>query len=246
MKRTAWLLAALFAVATVLPGTSQAQSLHGRSPDKAFQLRLGGFFPEGGGALWNDNEERFTLRVEDFDDFVVGFTFVNAFSNDWEIGFNVDFYDEKVLSEEAMFVDEDGFPIFHDTRLEMLPLSVDVRLLPGGRYRMRGRGARVLKPVFYVGGGIGANVWEYEEVGDFVDDVDPNDPFVFFGRFKEEGVAFQAHVLAGFEFPMNPGFSLMLEGRYAWADDELNDELAAFDRIELGGASFFGGASFRF
>jgi hypothetical protein len=244
-KRTASVIAALAALSVVFSTAVQAQSLRGRSTDNAFQLRLGGFFPDGGGPLWTDVEQRFTLDAEDFDDAAVGFTLVHSMSNLWEVGFNVDFYDETVLSEEAMFVDEDGFPIFHDTRLETVPLTVDVRLVPGGRYRIR-PGGRVLKPVFYLGAGIGANVWEYEEVGDFVDDADPLDPFVYFDRFEEDGVAWQTHVLAGAEFPLSPNFNLMLEGRYTWADDELDEDLAGFDRIELGGAWFFVGGAFRF
>jgi len=244
MQRKLWPIVVVAVVAAAaLPGVSQAQSGGG---DRAVQIRLGGFFPEGGGPLWGDVEDRFTLDADDFNDGMLGFTFLTGWSNHWEIGANVDFYSETILSEERDFVDLSGLPIFHDTQLEMVPASVDVRYLPWGRYRSRPRGVRVLKPAFYVGAGLGFNIWEYEEFGDFVDDTDPLDPFLFFDHLTEEGVAFQAHVLAGIELPLGPRFNLLFEGRRTWADDELEDELGALDRIELGGTSVFVGGAFRF
>jgi len=217
-----------------------------RPPAHAVQLRFGGFFPSGGGPLWTDVENRFTLDASDLDGAVFGVSFVSGLGNSWEVGIHADFFDETVLSSEADFVDEDGFAIYHDTQLEMTPLTVDVRFLPGGRYRLRPGGVRVLKPVVYLGASAGINFWEYDEVGDFVDDTDPADPFVFSDHFSEDGDAFQYGLLAGVELPVQPSFHVVFEGRYAWADDNLDEDLAFLESIELGGASIFVGASFRF
>jgi hypothetical protein len=217
-----------------------------RSPRNAFQLRCGWFFPAGGGPLWTDVEDRFTLSASDLDDSMFGFSFVSGLGNSWEVGIHADFFDETVLSAEADFVDEDGFAIYHDTHLEMTPITVDLRFLPGGRYRLRPGGTRVLKPVVYLGASMGVNFWEYDEVGDFVDDTDPLDPFVFSDHFAADGDAFQYGVLAGVELPVHPTFHAVFEGRYAWADDELSGDLAFLESIELGGLSMYVGASFRF
>lgn len=208
------------------------------------QIRLGGFFPGGGGDLWDANEEDFTLAISDFDDFSLGFSLVRAINNHVEVGLNTDFYDSTVFSAYRGWVDEDGFPIFHDTTLETIPVTLDLRLLPFGRYKVRGRGA-VLRPVPYIGGGVGVNYWVYEETGDFLDfTFDP--PVVFFDSFQDSDVAFQAHVLAGIEFPVGDSFTILSEGRYTWSDDNLNDDFAGLGKIELGGASFFFGGAFRF
>ncbi len=212
--------------------------------ESGVQVRLGGFFPRGGGDLWDGNEADFTLDISDFDDFALGFTYVRAINNHLEVGLNIDFYDSTVLS--AYRVGLGGSPIFHDTTLETIPLSLDLRLLPFGRYKVRGPGGRaVLKPVLYVGGGVGVNYWTYEEIGDFLD-FDFNPPELFFGHFLDSDVAFEAHVLAGIEIPLDGNFSLLGEGRYTWSDDVLSDDFAGLGDIELGGTAFFLGGTWRF
>ena len=215
------------------------------SADHAFQFRFGGFFPEGGGELWDENESVFTQDASDFNDFVFGFSYVTGINNHLEVGFNTDFYEGNDVSSYRNFVDSGGFSIFHDTELEIIPLSLDIRLLPGGRYRMRAQGRRVLQPVYYVGGGIGMTLWEYREIGDFIDFDDPLQP-ILFGDFQDSDVAFQVHVMTGVELPLNRGFSVLFEGRYSWADDELSDDFVGLGKIELGGPSFFGGFGWRF
>jgi len=245
MKRTVVSIAvvAFLFVAFAAPG--QAQTLRGRTPNNAFQIRLGYFFPTGGGPLWDDVEQRFTLSADDFNDGVFGLSFVTGINNRFEVGFHGDWYEETVRSQERFFVDEDGFAILHDTTLEEIPLAIDARFIPAGRYRLRSGGARVMKPVFYLGAGIGVNIWEYEEVGDFVDENDPMLP-IFFGTFRESGEALEGRVFLGIEFPLSPGFNLTFEGRYTWADDELRGALVDLGQIELGGTWLFVGGSFRF
>ena len=94
------------------------------------------------------------------------------------------------------------------------------------------------------------NLWEYEEVGDFVFTTEES-PGVFvdqilFDRFKDSGTAFQTHALAGFELPMGDSFSLQFEGRYTWADDDVDDTYLGPGELDLSGAAFFAGGSFRF
>jgi hypothetical protein len=213
--------------------------------DSGFQLRFGGFFPEGGGDLWDENEFVFTQDVSDFDDFVLGFSYVTGMGNYMEVGFNADFYDGEDFSSYRDYVDSEGFPIYHDTELELVPLTLDVRFLPGGRYRVRPQGRQVLKPVLYFGGGLGVTLWEYREIGDFIDFDDPMQS-IFYGDFQDSGTAFETHVLAGIELPAGRGFNILFEGRYAWVDDELGDDFAGLGKIELGGYSFFGGFGWRF
>jgi hypothetical protein len=222
--------------------------------DHAVQVRIGGFFPSGGGDLWDDNSDVFTQDISDFDAASIGFTFLSSLGNAVELGVNLDFYDETTTSVYRGFVEEvefdDGsfetFDIPHDTRLEIVPLTVDFRFLPGGRYRIRGpQGRRVLKPVFYLGLGGGLNFWDYEEVGDFLDfSFDPPEPF--FGRFVDSGTALELHGLAGVELPVGPHFGVLFEARHSWSDDELGDDFAGFGDIDLSGWSAFVGGSFRF
>jgi hypothetical protein len=228
------------------PGLAGAVEAGGYGPgreDLAVQVRVGGFWPSGEGRFWDDLENTFTLDESDFNDVVIGFSIVRALSNHVEIGFNADFYDASVRAAVRGFEDEFGFPILHDTRLETLPLTVDLRFLPAGRYRERGHGRRVLQPVVYLGGGAGFAYWEYEEVGDFVDFRRRE---IFFDRFAEDGIAFEIHGLAGLELPFGHTFSVLFEGRYSWADDEPGGDFAGLGELDLGGFSGYIGGSWRF
>jgi hypothetical protein len=220
-------------------------------PGRSFQFRFGGFFPAGGGDLWDDNEIVFTQDISDFNDFFWGMSFVAPVNNHLEVGFNVDFYDSTASSAYREFFDDNFFPIFHDTTLDTVPFTIDARWFPAGRYRIRSGGRRVLRPAFFLGAGIGANFWEYEEVGEFIDcsfgcgPLDPPAP-ILPGRFKDSGTAFQTQLSTGLELPLNPSFAVVLEGRYAWSSDAMSGDFAGFGDIELGGASLFIAASFRF
>jgi len=219
----------------------------------AFQFRFGGYFPSGDGEFWEGNEEVFTLSVSDFDDVTFGFGFVTSLTNNLELGFNIDFYDATVLSSYQDVYggppDNPNLPIYHDTHLETMPMTVDLRILPTGRYGVRGSGGQrqVVHPVPYFGGGIGFNYWTYEEVGDFVDFSDPDNLVILNGlRFVEDGTAFEAHVLAGLELPLGPSWSFLFEGRYSWCDDTPSGDFAGLGDLDLGGFYGMVGFSFRF
>jgi hypothetical protein len=217
------------------------------APPWAFQVRLGSFFPEGDSNFWNETESVFTLRASDFDDFVLGLSFVGAISNQVELGINLDFYHEGVVSSYADWVDESGFPIPHDTYLSLYPLTADVRFVPGGRYRIRPGGRHVVKPVFYIGAGLGLLFWDYEEEGYFLDfGFDP--PEVFWGRFVDSDVTFEMHALAGVEVPISRGSAFLFETRYSMAEDNLEGDFFGLPatELDLGGPSVFGGIAFRF
>ncbi|MBD3867887.1 MAG: hypothetical protein IFK94_07175 [Acidobacteria bacterium] len=232
------------AILIVLAATGSAMA-SGPMGERAFQFKFGGFFPEGDSDFWAETEDVFTIDVGDFDGAMVGFTYLSPVSNNMEVGLNVDFYNETVLSAYRDYTDVDGFRIFHDTSLSMVPLSVDVRFLPAGRYGARGSRGQVMvrRPVFYLGGGIGVNFFEYEEVGDFVDfELDE----VVFDRFRDSGAAFTAHALAGVELPVSPDLGLLIEGKYTWVDEELGSDFAGLGNLDLGGTSISVGLSYSF
>ena len=212
----------------------------------AFNFRIGGFFPSGGGEFWETNEAAFTIDHSDLNGFIGGVGYAAAMNNYVDLGFNVDFYGASTQSADRFFNDQFGNPIFHDTRLFEMPLTVDVKFMPAGRFARRGPdgGRYVRRPVPYLGGGIGALYWEYEEEGDFV----ASDLSVIYDRYKASGTAFETHAFVGIEFPMSPVWNLTLEGRYSWADSDVGGVFETINpgRLELGGASFYVGGSWRF
>jgi hypothetical protein len=166
-------------------------------------------------------------------------------SQHFELGLNFDYGEGTDVTQYRDVVDEDGFPILHDTRLRVAPASIDFRFLPGGRAARRGTHGQysARKPIFYVGAGLGANFWRYEEVGDFVDFGTDQ---IFTAGFEDEGVAAEVHALAGLELPLGGAGGLTLEGRYAWSDDELSDDFAGLGKIVMDRGSLFAGWTYRF
>jgi opacity protein-like surface antigen len=237
-------------LALALASMATSVSAQGPHDAGAFQFRLGGYFPSMGGAFWGENFDRYTLDESDFTDAMIGGSYIASLSNYLELGLNVDFYDAAARSAERDFTDEDGYAILHDTAMRVIPMTVDLRVLPAGRYAMRGSGGRIAvrRPVPYLGAGLGFNYWEFEEVGDFVDDPNALFPMVVSDRLADSGTEFEMHVLGGVEIPVSPAWSLNFEGRYSWSEADPDADLASIypGEIDLGGASFFFGASVRF
>ena len=206
------------------------------------QFRIGGFLPDGDDAFWSDVENTFTLDVSEFDDLILGVSFVHPWGDHFEVGFNVDLYDNTVVSAVDGFVDGAGLPILHDTNLTMLPVSMDFRVLPFGHHRV-GKSRQSYRPVLYLGGGIGSVFWEYEEIGEFVDFTTDE---IFFDHFVDEGVAFATHALAGIELPFSSGWGVMMEVKRTWADDTPGGDFGGLGKLDLGGTTVSAGATLRF
>lgn len=211
-----------------------------RQPDRSFQVRMGGFFLDGDGDFWADNESVFTLDASDFDDFLFGVTYSHGFNRFFELDVNADFTDETIVTEYRDFVDGSGFPILHDSTLNTSPLTIGARFLPFGRAQ-RGKS----KPVLFVGAGAGVNFWRYDEFGDFIDFDDPANPIIL-GDFTERGEAFVTYGVAGLELPLAPAFNLGFEARYFSSDDELKGDFAGLGKLDMSGWAGSISANWRF
>lgn len=242
MKRMLGAAAAAVAFAIALPAHAAVPA----AQDSAFEFRLGAFFPGGSGSFWKSNETLYTLDHSDFNGTFGGVGYVGAINNYFEFGVGIDFYSETERSADRSYVDQNGFPILHDTRLSLTPITADFRWLPTGRYKERGPQGRhlVRHPVPYLGAGIGANYWQYEEMGDFV----ASDLSIVYDRQKDSGFAFEKHVMAGIEFPVSPRWNIYLEARHSWSDTNLGAELSAIypGRLDLGGTTAVVGGALRF
>lgn len=246
-----WSLMVLFVAflaASAMPAPAQSPGAIGGS----VKMRLGGFMPTGQSEFWDVTEQVFTLSTGDLNGVMLGGSYVASLGNYVELGFNLDWYEATARSAQRGFTDDFGNPILHDTTLGLIPLTMDVRFLPGGRYATRGsRGQyKVRKPVPYLGLGGGANFWRYEEVGDFAveDPFSPTGFSVVFDRLEDTGTAFEVHVMGGVEFPISPAWSLLGEARYSWSEATPSGAFAPLQqgRLDLGGWSLFFGGSVQF
>lgn len=242
MKRL--LSAAAIVAATLLAAGAATAASPGR--DGAFNFRFGGFFPTADSDFWATNEAAFTLDHSDFNGPIGGVGYTASINNYFEFDLNADFYATSNRSADRYFDDQDGYPILHDSRLALLPLTAGFRVLPAGRYARRGADGKhyVRRPVPYIGAGIGLSYWQYEEEGDFV----ASDLSIVYDRLVDSGLAFGEYVTVGIEFPVAPKWNVTLEVRQTWVDANPG---GAFDsvntgKLDLGGTSVFLGGSLRF
>jgi opacity protein-like surface antigen len=210
------------------------------------QIRLGPFFPRtdtgADNDLFRDVNELFTrdASLEGVD------------SSDWigvsggaeysfklgaapvELGFHVDGYGRTLETSYRDFTDDFGGEIFQTLKVTIVPTGATLRLVPGWRGSFQP----------YVGGGVDAVWYRYEQFGDFIDFFDPDLTVTGFS-FLDEGWAFGVHVVAGVRIPINYDFAITAEGRYLWAETEMGGDFR-LNRIDLTGASVTLGLMVRF
>jgi hypothetical protein len=204
-------------------------------------LRIGGYFPRGSETLFTDVRELYLVERSDFYGVYGGVEYNQVVLRNVELAVHFDGYSRSVDTSYRDYVRPSGAEIEQTLRLQMLPLGVSVRFLPTSKRA---------KLVPFVGGGVDAVFWEYEEYGDFIDFYDPSLP-VIADAFRADGTAFGVHVLGGFRAYINRDFAIVAEGRYQWAEDDMGGDFAPnapglVNRLDLSGATFTVGLHVRF
>jgi hypothetical protein len=221
-------------VATFLAGASSASA-------SGLDLRIGGFFPRGNETLFQDVRELYMVEKSDFYGVYGGIEYNTEVAPNLEVGVSFDAFGSSEDTSYRDYVRPDGREIEQTLKLRMMPLGVTLRFLPT---------AKSASFVPYVGGGVDAVFYKYEEYGDFIDFFDP-DYTVVPDAFRSESVAFGFHAVAGLRVYINRDFAIVGEGRYQWAEDDMGDDFAPneaglINRIDLSGPSFTVGLHVRF
>lgn len=192
------------------------------------------YLPEGRGL-----EDRSWMR--EFDGFYGGIEFNQVVTDYVEVGVHYDYYARTVNTSYRGYTRPDGGEIWQTLRLRQAPLGVSVRLLPTSKR------ARIAP---FVGGGVDAVFYKYEEYGDFIDFFDPDYP-IYADAFVADGVAFGVHALGGLRVYLNRDFAIVGEGRYQWAADDMGDDFSPnepglVNRVDLSGWTVTVGLHVRF
>jgi len=87
--------------------------------------------------------------------------------------------------------------------------------------------------------------WGLREEGYFIDFADPDLPIVF-ASYNAGGTTWELFAVAGLDIPVGYRWSFFVEGRYRWAEAELNDDFSGFGTIDLSGIQLAGGFSWNF
>ena len=182
------------------------------------------------------------VDTTDFDGVYGGIEYNHVVTKNVEAAIHLDGYSESV---DTFYSDYErpgnGGNIFQTLRLRTAPLGVSLRFIPTSK-RVR------IAP--YVGGGVDAVFYQYEEFGDFIDFLDP-DLAIYGDHFIDDGVAFGLHAFGGLRVYINRDFAIVGEYRYMWAatdmgDDFLPNEPGLVNRIDLNGWTWTVGLHVRF
>jgi hypothetical protein len=119
----------------------------------------------------------------------------------------------------------EGADIERDLKLQMVPITATARFLPRGRHHS-------VQP--YVGVGVGTFVWQYSELGSFVDLTNLR---MTRGNPARSGTSVGPVVLGGALVRVGRGRGLGGEVRYQRADGDLGSDFPV-DRIDLGGFTY--------
>ena len=220
-------------LALVLAGASRAGA-------GGLDLRIGGYFPRGSETLFEDDRSLYFVEKSDFYGVYGGIEYNQVVLDNVELAIHFDGYGRTVDTSYRDYTWDDGSEIRQSLKLSMLPLGVSVRFVPTSKRT---------KIAPFVGGGVDAIFYDYEEYGDFVCfppasgtcrfdyDVVPD-------AFNADGTAFGFHALGGLRVYVNRDIAIVAEGRYQWAEDDMGDDFTL--RIDLSGWTFTVGAHIRF
>jgi opacity protein-like surface antigen len=226
-----------------------------RAGADGIDLRIGGLFPRGHETLFQDlnalygpNEDPAQgVKPADFRGVYGGIEYNRVLLDNVELAIHLDGYGRTVESSYRDYTWDDGTEIRQSLKLTMVPLGVSLRFVPTGKRT---------KIAPFIGGGVDAIFYKYEERGDFVCfppasgtcrfdyDVVPD-------AFVSESTAFGYHVLGGLRVYINHDFAVVAEGRYQWAKDDMGDDFTPnepglVNTLDLSGWTFTVGAHVRF
>lgn len=220
---------------------------------QGFDGRVGGFLPRmrdcgvpssvrAEYTLFQDDCELYAIDKNAFNGVYGGVEYNQVVMKNVELAVHYDYASKTVDTFYRNYERPDnGGNIYQSLRLRMAPLGISVRLVPTSKR------ARIAP---FVGGGVDAIFYRYEEYGDFIDFFDP-DLTIYADHFIDDGVAFGAHAFGGLRVYLNRDFAIVGEGRYQWSgkdmgDDFLPNEPGFVNRIDLTGWTWTVGVHVRF
>lgn len=220
--------------------------LIGLRPDESaasgLELRVGGMVPRAKSILFDDDVSLYRVEKKDFAGGFGGIEFTKGVSSNFELGLSVDGYGREIPTSYRDFTRPSGREIEQTIRLVIVPASAILRVLPGGRYRE-------LTP--YLGAGIAAISWQYEEFGDFIDFVAPGQP-VSFDSFKSRGSTAGLVLNAGLRYRINEDLQVTADFRNFSGEQTMGGDFKTRERgatpnvIDVSGAAFTVGVRLTF
>ncbi len=224
-----------FSILFAVPG-ADAQGRWQPGNTGSVRIFFGEFVPSGDSMYWDDKFDDFTGSIDDFEDFVFSGDYrlpVNEYS---AVLFGMSWYDGSATQGYIDWVDGAGQDVRHLTSLQTWDFSVAWIVEFGW-------GSSPVRPYFGVGGG---SLWyELVETGDFIDFGDPDLPIVR-TSYGTSSSTWEWMAIGGLDVRVNPSFSVVLQGRWRDADDELGGGFSGAGNLDLSGYDYSLGFAFHF
>jgi opacity protein-like surface antigen len=213
------------------------------APRVSLGLRGGWAFNRADAEIYDFLTDQLTLEKSDFNAPAIAFDISWRLTSWLDAVFGVEYTGRERNSDDRHSPDPLGNPIDQETRLTQVPLTFSLKFYPIGRGRQVGGYAWVRKPVVpYVGGGIGPTWYELKQKGEFRDYV-TGKPFE--DVFVSDAWTFAQHAFLGVDIKLTRNLGLILEGRYYWADADVQGDYEGFDPIDLDGARVMMGINWK-
>ena len=232
-------------------------------------VRAGYYFPKASGgpdSLWTIEFDQMSFKKSDFNATYLGFSYEYFVSKNLSFELSLDTYSRRkagfYLDYVGISLDEGDFAfpadiyvadfeIAHSFNVSITPVQFSVKLLPMGRRNFI---------VPYLGGGIGAYIWNVNlrgEIVDFADEWTYTDPDIgdvtIFGvapvdTRQNARVALGFHGFAGLMVPVGNRVTISAEFRYHSAKGTFSQDGAFpdYENFDLGGYALTAGLNYWF
>jgi hypothetical protein len=202
----------------------------------SFRIFLGEFRPEGNSRYWDEKFEDWTGSVSDFNDFIFLGDYRMPMTRSSAALFGMSWYEGATTQSYRDWVDASGGEIYHRTTLRSYDFSAAWVFEVGGMRQQ-------FTPYFGVGAGY--VWWELVESGDFIDFTHPDLP-VFTATYGSTASTWELFGIVGADIRLGHSFSLVVQGRWREASDELGGSMSGSGEIDLSGFDYELGFAFHF
>ena len=214
-------------------------------PTGSWTLRGGYAMPSASSDIFSFTTNNYTVNRGDFSTFDIGGDLAFTIASRVDLVFDISYSGMSKGSEYRNFVDNNQQPIQQTTSFQRTPITVNARYYLTERGRQIGHYAWVPNRIVpYVGAGVGAMYYDFEQKGDFI--AADSAMTVYPDALRSRGWAPMAQVLAGAEWELGPHWSLRTEARYLTGSAELSSDFVGFHRIDLSGMTSSVGFFLRF
>lgn len=214
-------------------------------PSGSWTLRAGYAMPNANSDIFSFTRNNFTVNRGDFSAFDFGGDLAFTIAPRFDLDIDISYSGMSKGSEYRNFVDNNQQPIQQTTSFQRTPITINARYYLTDRGRQIGHYAWVPRRIVpYVGAGVGAMYYDFEQKGDFI--ASDSSMSVFPDALKSRGWAPMAQALAGVEWELGPQWSLRTEARYLTGSAELSSDFVGFHRIDLSGMTSSVGFFLRF